>query len=78
MQNSQTVLEEDQITDNLKLTTSVTFDKAKLYLNVDYMNGKFTVQKYFLNNYKGKEELQKEKNKISNESDVRKYLGLGE
>lgn len=70
------VIEENQITDNLKLTVSVTFDETKVFLDVDYLDGKFTLQKSFSNNFIGLEELAEAKSQFNTEESVKLYFGL--
>ena len=70
------VIEKLEITDNLTLSTSVTFDELQVYLEVDYMNGKFTVQKTFNNNYLGLEQLENTKKEFSSEDAAKAYFGL--
>lgn len=74
----RTEMEEKQINDNLKVKTSMSQDEAVIYLNVDYMQGKFTIEKTFKNNYFGIEELELTMEQLGSESKVRKYLRLGE
>tara|TARA_R100000951_G_scaffold4880_1_gene5561 strand:- start:701 stop:940 length:240 start_codon:yes stop_codon:yes gene_type:complete len=75
--NKQTqVLEKLKVTDNLLLTTSVNFDESQVYLDVDYMDGKFTVQRTFTNNYIGLEELETAMKEFNTEDAVKSYFGL--
>jgi hypothetical protein len=60
--------------ENFKMTVVV--EKYKIFMNIDYMNGKFTIEKTFPNDYLGKEELESIKKQLNSESKIRKYLGL--
>lgn len=70
------IIEEEDITDNLKLTISVTFDETKVFMDINYMDGKFTIQKSFTNNYIGLEELETIRKQFNNEEAVRSYFNL--
>lgn len=74
--NNIKVIEEESVTDNLTVTTSIGYDEVSIYLTVNYMQGKFTIQKSFRNNYMGLEEFEIEKNKFRTEEDVKKYFGI--
>jgi len=75
--NKQTqVLEELKVTDNLTLTTLITFDETQVHLKVDYMAGKFTLQRTFSNNYIGMEELGNTMEQFNTEEAVKAYFGL--
>ena len=75
--NRQTqIIESKDISDNLKIVTSVTFDEKRVYLDIDYMEGKFTIQRNFNNNYIGLEKLSEFKEQFSNEEYVRTYFGI--
>jgi len=69
-------LEELKITDKLVVTTSLAFDERKVFLKIDYMQGNFTIQKHFDNNYMGLEELEKTKIEFNTEDAVKQYFGL--
>ena len=70
------VTETLEATDNLKLTTSVTLDEEQIYLDVDFMDGKFTIQRSFTNNYIGLEELGNAIEEFKTEEAVKNYFGL--
>lgn len=70
------VLEKLEVTDSLTLTTSVTFDESQVYLDVSFMEGKFTVQRTFSNNYIGLEDLEKTIEEFNTEDAVKSYFGL--
>lgn len=69
-------IEEKEITDNLTVSVSVSYDEFNIYLNVDYLNGKFTIEKSFTNNYIGLEELEKAKQQFSSEESVKQYFRI--
>lgn len=70
------VIEEKQISDTLRVTTSMSFDELQLYLEVTYMYGKFSVQKSFANNYLGLEKLELAKKEFDSEEKVKQYFRL--
>lgn len=70
------VIEKLEITDKLTLSTSVTFDELQVYLDVDFMDGQFTIQKTFDNNYLGLEQLEDAKKEFNSEDAVRAYFRL--
>lgn len=70
------IIEENEITENLKVTVSIAFDETKLYLDVNYLQGKFTVQRHFVNNYLGVDELTQTKEAFNSEEAVKAYFGL--
>ena len=76
MLENRQVIEELELADNLKMNVSVTYDESKIFLDVLYMDGKFTVQRNFTNNYIGLEELELAKQEFNTEEKVRKYFGL--
>ena len=74
--NNTQIIEEDKVTENLTVTVSITFDESKLYLDVNYLQGKFTVQKHFINNYIGVDRLTKAKEEFNSEKAAKAYFGL--
>lgn len=78
MSENAQVIENYEITDNLKMYVSLTFDEEKLFLEVDYLNGKYTIQKTFKNNYIGLELLGNAKKKFSTEQSIKEYFNIQE
>jgi hypothetical protein len=72
------MIEEKEITKNLKHKVSISGDESLIYLNVDYMDGKFTVERSYRNNTFALEEMAYDRDKLNTEYKVRKYLNLGE
>jgi hypothetical protein len=70
------MIEEAKISNNLKRTLYMSFDKSELYLKIDYLKGKFTIEKTFQNNIDGLEKLETSKNELDEESKVKLYLKL--
>lgn len=70
------LLEEDKISKNLTIKKSTSFSGDTIFLDIIYMNGKFTMQKIFTNTYDGRLELEKTRKEFNTEEKVRKYLGL--
>ena len=74
----RTEMDEIEINENLIITTSMSQDESIVYFNIDYMQGKFTIEKTFKNNYFGIEELEMVMSELDSEEKVRKYLRLGD
>ena len=74
----KTTLEEVRISDNLIHTISISSDESVLYLDVDYMEGKFRIEKVYKNNTFSLEEMDMKRSMLNSEDKVRKYLNLGE
>lgn len=75
MDNRQ-VIQKYNPTDNLEISVSVTYDESKIFLDVDYLKGKFTLQRTFKNNFIGLEELESDKEHFNTEELVKEYFGL--
>lgn len=76
MEIPRQMIEEAKISNNLKRTLYMSFDKSELYLKIDYLKGKFTIEKTFQNNIDGLEKLETSKNELDEESKVKLYLKL--
>lgn len=74
-QNRQ-VIEEYEPADNVKIQISVTYDETRVYLDVLYLEGKFTIQRNYPNNYIGLQNLEEDKQEFETEEQVKKYFGL--
>lgn len=72
------MLETNTLTPRLNHKIQLSYDEERVFLVVDYMSGRFIVEKNFKNNYIGLELLGKECEKFNTEEKVIKYLGLGE
>jgi hypothetical protein len=73
---SKTEINRENLTKNLKIITSISQDEQRIFLQVDYMDGKFTVEKSFSNNYIGLEEFQNEYSNFNTDEKVQQYFGL--
>ena len=71
-------LEEDQITTNLKHIMYITVDEERIFLIINYMDNRFTIEKNFPNNYFGTRELAKAKEKFNTEDKIKQYLNIGD
>lgn len=76
--SNRVTLEDRQVTDNLLHKISISRDQEDLYLNVDFMHGKFTIEKTFKNNFGGLYMLQQATEKFDSEDKVFRYLRIGE
>lgn len=72
----KTKLEELSVSEKAKLTTYVSYDDEHLILEMDYLNGKFIMEKTFPNNYKGVEQIEELKQLYKTEYDVKRYFNL--
>ena len=72
------LIESRDITDKLKHKVSLSGNESMVYLQVDYLNGKFTIEKSYKNNRFDLEEMTKQANSLNTEEKVRKYLKLEE
>lgn len=76
MKIKKIMIEKKIITDNLNYELMSSINNETIYLKVDYMNGKYIVEKTFNNNYLGLARMNKEIIKFDKEEKVIKYLGL--
>ena len=74
--NLKSKLETYQLSDNCVINTYITYDENNYVLEIDYMNGKFTAEKTFINNYYGIAEMEEVRTQYRNEDDVKKYFGI--
>jgi hypothetical protein len=70
------LIEEKEITDNLKHKTYITYDESKLLLEINYMDGKYTIQKTFKNNYIGLEDYETTRKNFNEEEKILDYFNL--
>ena len=70
------VVEKNEITENLKVTISVAIDESEVFLDIDYMDGKYTIQKSFTNNYIGLEDLERVREEFDSEEKLKTYFNL--
>jgi hypothetical protein len=68
----QSVIEDE----NLVITTLMDYNEEKIFLKVDYLDGKFIIEKQFRNNYIGIDEFEKTKNNLMSEESVKAYFGM--
>lgn len=69
---------EFDIDKDLKGSISISNDEAIVFLDINYMNGKFLIQKSFKNNNLGLLDLECNINRFDSVNSVRKHLGLKE
>ena len=74
--NHTQVIETIPVSANLNLFISVSLDNSVIFLDIDYMKGKYTIQKNFTNNYLGLEQLEETKKQFSSEEFIVNYLNL--
>ena len=78
MKGYKTTIETRDLTDLLKHKIQLTTDEERIFLVVDYIDGRFIIEKGFKNNYIGLSKLERECERYDTEDKVIKYLGLGE
>lgn len=76
MRYKRTLIEEKQITDKLKHIIMISNDEEIMFLTVDYMNGRFIIEKSFQNHYMGLERMKDATDKLDTEEKIVEYLGL--
>jgi len=74
--DNKKLIKEENVTDNLTITTSMTYDEQRIFLQVDFMKGKYTLEKSFRNNYLGLEDYDIEYSNLNTEEKVKNYFGL--
>ena len=70
------LLETKNISENLTITVTLTNNERKKLLKVDYMKGKFTIDRNFLNTYGGNQLLQETIDSFDSEEKLKKYWRL--
>ena len=76
--SNRVTLKDRQVTENLLHKISISRDQEDVYLNVDLMKGKFTIEKTFKNNFGGLHMLELTCEKFDSEDKVFRYLRIGE
>lgn len=69
-------LETKVISDNIVQTTYMSPNEETVHLTINYMNGKYIIDKAFQNNYWGKKELEKVMKNFDTEEKVKKHFKL--
>jgi hypothetical protein len=64
------------INDKLFYELSKSLDGTYLHLKVNYLNGKFVVDKTFLNILSGRDDLDSALKNLANEEGIKKYFNL--
>jgi hypothetical protein len=75
---NRVILKEKQVTENLHHKISLTKDQEQVFLNVDFMHGKYKIEKSFKNNFGGLSMLEIVCGKLSSDEKVIDYLNIGE
>ncbi|MDD5650807.1 MAG: hypothetical protein PHF86_10405 [Candidatus Nanoarchaeia archaeon] len=70
------VTETKQITEKLVQIISLSPNNENIRLTIQYMNGKYIIDKSFQNNYFGKKELEQAKKNFDTEEKVKKHFNL--
>jgi len=78
MEGFRTVIEKKELSDDLFFQISISPDESIVYVNFDYMDGKFTIEKVFKNNTFDLEEMSKQIGRLDTVVKIRRYLNLGE
>jgi len=72
----KTTLEQTRISEDLSYKIQISPDEEVVYLSVNFMNGRFIVEKTFRNNYNGLEKLKKSISLLNTEEKVIEYLKI--
>ena len=72
----KTKIETNEIFPNCKANIYVSLDETKLFFELDYMEGRYKLERTFPNNYLGVEKMEAVKIEFQTESDVRNYFNL--
>lgn len=75
---NRVVLEQKQISQNLLHKISISQDEEQIFLNVDLMHGKFTIEQQFRNNFGGMHLLENACSNFDSEDKILKYLKIGD
>jgi hypothetical protein len=75
--NRRTVLEKRQITTDLLHQISISMNEEQVFLTVDFMDGKFMIEKVFKNSFIGLIQMNEECEKLNDEAKVFRYLRIG-
>ena len=76
MKGLKTTIEKNIITNNLTHKIMIAPNEERLFLVVDFMKGKFIIEKIFLNNYFGLENLNSVIKTLDSEIKVIEYLKI--
>lgn len=77
MKGYRNTIEQCVLTTRLVHKLQITTDEEDLFLIIDYMDGRFMIEKRFHNNFWGVEQMNVERNKFNTEEKVIQYLGIG-
>ena len=77
MQEDRMILEKRQITVDLLHEISISDNEEKVFLTVDFMRGKFMIEKVFKNSFIGLVQMNEECEKLNDEAKVFRYLRIG-
>lgn len=75
---NRVILQQNQITTNLLHKISISQDQENIFLNVDLMHGKFTIEKQFRNNFGGMHLLDSACSKFDSADKILNYLKIGD
>jgi hypothetical protein len=78
MKGYRSTIEKCELSDNLIHKVQITTDEEKLFLIVDYMDGRFVIERNFKNNIMGIERMSQERDKFNTEEKIIQYLGIGD
>jgi len=78
MKSGRTTIEKNEITDNLTHNILISRDEEYVFLNVNYLDGRFVIEKSFRNNHADLEKMNSKIKDFDTEEKVIAYLGLKE
>jgi len=76
MTDYRITIEKNKLSDNLLHKISVSSDEENVFLVIDYMDGKFVIEKIFRNNPMGLSEMEAVMESLDDDEKIKKYLKI--
>ena len=76
MTDYRITIEKNKLSDNVLHKISISSDEESVFLVIDYMDGKFVIQKTFRNNPMGVSEMEAVMRSLDDEEKIKKYLKI--
>jgi hypothetical protein len=76
MQELRTGLQKTTITDSFYYELSKSLNGDHIYLKIDYLNGKYLIERTFKNCLSGRDDLEDALKNLGNEQGLKKYLNI--
>jgi len=78
MEQFKNLMSEEKLSSDLKHRISMSHDEQIIYLDIDYLDGRYTTQKSFRNNAFELQKLEVTQISLNTDQKVRNYFNLGE